>query len=289
MKSWNRRFLPIVLLLISFLSLSISFINVLKQQNMKNEFQKIIANRKLEENIIPVHCEDNCTDLTVNYTDLIERLRKLEQENLELKTNISFLQNDFNVIEKINQLEKKKSDKTDIKYLCKQEELNNFYTKSEIDADFEKKLNNYYTKIEINENHLNKTELDKTLKSYLKSTEKDQIKNEFNQILENYPNRIELNKIIDSKCIVNDSCSGINNKLKNYYTKGEINNKFNDTLKNYYTKGELNNKFNNYYTSTSINYKFNDSLKNYYTKVELNNRFNNYYTKNQIDNKLKLK
>ena len=243
MKSWNMRFLPIVLLLISFLSLSISFINVLKQQDMKNEFQKIIANRKLEGNIIPVPCEDNCTDLIVNYTDLIERIRKLEQENLELKTNISFLQNDFNVIEKIDQLEKTKLNKTDIKYLCKQEELNNFYTKSEIDADFEKKLNNYYTKIEINDNHLNKTELDKTLKSYLKSTEKEQIKNEFNQILENYPNRTELNKILDDKCIVNDSCSGINNKLKNYYTKGEINSKFN----NYYTSSSINNKLNNYY------------------------------------------
>ena len=103
-------------------------------------FQKITANRKLEENIIPVHCEDNCNDLTVNYADLIERLKKLDQKILELKTNISFLQNDFNVIEKINKLEKTKSDKTDIKNLCKQEELNNFYTRSEIDEDFEKKL-----------------------------------------------------------------------------------------------------------------------------------------------------
>ena len=118
-------------------------------------FQKITANRKLEENIIPVHCEDNCNDLTVNYADLIERLKKLDQKILELETNISFLQNNnFNVIEKINKLEKTKSDKTDIKNSCKQQELNNFYTRSEID---EKKLNNYYS--EINENHLNKTEL----------------------------------------------------------------------------------------------------------------------------------
>lgn len=62
-------------------------------------------------------------------------------------------------------------------------------------------------------------------------------------------------------------------------------------LKNYYTKSEVDNKFdNNYYTKSQIDLKFNNIpdvyLSDYYTKSEVDLKLsNNYYTKLQIDNK----
>lgn len=52
-------------------------------------------------------------------------------------------------------------------------------------------------------------------------------------------------------------------------TMADIDKEIDDKLKNYYTKGEIDNMFRNYYTKAEVN----NLLGNYYTKSEINNSF----------------
>ena len=95
----------------------------------------------------------------------------------------------------------------------------------------------------------------------------------------------------------------------NYYTKTQVDNKFNDhyynknqtdgkyalisNLSKYYTKTQADNKYvlvsrlANYYTKNETNgkYALSSNLSKYYTKLESDNKFNDYYTKTQADGK----
>lgn len=148
--------------------------------------------------------------------------------------------------------------------------FNSYYNKSAIDlklenlvVDINDKFTDYFTKDDINAmlvNYTTKTYVDDKLTQLAnKST---------------VYTKIEIDNLLTD--IVND----FNDKLTDYYKKGEIDTKILD----------INNKFNNYYLSTAIDTILEDyvlksdlltKLNDYSTKVDINNMMSNYYKKNE--------
>ena len=142
--------------------------------------------------------------------------------------------------------------------------LEDYYTKSEIDADFE----NYYTKTEIDsKGYCTGEEVNSELANYCTRSE----------ITQNYYSKKEIDGNYYKKTEIDSNYYTRYEIDSNYYTRSEINLDF-------YPKGEIDADFENYYTKTEIDSKGYCTEAeidvNHYTKAEINN---GYYPKSEID------
>lgn len=172
-----------------------------------------------------------------------------------------------------------------------------FYLKSEIDEKF-------YTKSEINdllekfkckckEDGFSEQDIINILNKYGYVTEGD-VTNIVNNLLKNYYTKEEVENLLKNY-VTNEYLT------QNFYTKEEVANFITNVLNKYYTAADVDSIFNNYYTKEEILNLIGGEggltaeqvkeivklmLKEYYTKIEIFYILQNYYTKGQIDEML---
>lgn len=201
-----------------------------------------------------------------------DRLIELQQHVLDDNARLeSALQSQIDEINRrLNDLEAAKCTCGDIKAWV-QDQLKYYLTIADAQTTYLTKngaLELFYTKAEINQNFYTKAEVNDLLEKYGCKCKEGFTKDEVIDIINTY--------LLENKYISEDQATTIiNNLLKDYYTKTEVEN----ILKNYVTNEYLTQ---NFYTKEEVLNLIQEITNNFYSKEDINNFFNSYYTKDEV-------